>query len=216
MPRLWAPPRVAVVTVAPEAAGGSGGRGVPAWSASCLVIGAMALGLAAWLNPAPTGGNAAAVLEVSMARDDRCVAMATALFLGSVALLLGLPTLLSACNDRARSLGRLAVAVYAIGVLGSASYALLLLFLRGLHTRQVLRPAQLPRAVDDVSLGVGLVVWVGAFYVGLLLLSVALVRARRTAGWVPVLLVIVVAYLLFVSMTGHFGRYCRSCCSPSR
>ena len=31
-------------------------------------------------------------------------------------------------------------------------------------------------------------------------------RARRTAGWVPVLLVIVVAHLPFVSMTGHFGQ----------
>jgi hypothetical protein len=177
-----------------------------AWSASCLVIGAMALGLAALLNPTPTGGHAAEVLEVSMAPNGRCVAMAAALFLGSVALLLGLPTLLSACNHRAHSLGRLAVAVYAIGVLGSADYALLLLFLRGLHTREVLRPAQLPRAIDDVSLGVGLIVWVGAFYVGLLLLAVALVRARRTAAWVPVLLVVVVAYLPFVSMTGHFGQ----------
>ena len=53
-----------------------------------------------------------------MARDDRCVAMATALFLGSVALLLGLPTSAERVRRRARSLGRLAVAVYAIGVLG--------------------------------------------------------------------------------------------------
>jgi hypothetical protein len=194
------------VTVAPEATGDSTGRSAGAWSASCLVIGAMALGLAAALNPTPTGGHAAEVLQVSMMPDDRCVAMAAALFLGSVALLLGLPTLLFACSDRARGLGRLAVAVYAIGVLGSAGYALLLLFLRGLHTREVLRPAEFPRVMDDLSLGVALVVWVAAFYVGLLLLAVALFRARRTAVWVPVLLVVVVACLPFVSMTGHFGQ----------
>jgi hypothetical protein len=206
MPGLRDSLSVGVVTVAPEATGGSGGPVVRAWSASCLVIGAMALGLAASLNPTPTGGDAVEVLKVSMAPDARCVAMAAALIVGSTALLLGLPTLLSACNGRARSLGRLAVAVYAIGVLGSAGYALLLLLLRRLHTSNVVRPAELPRVIDDVSVGVALVVWVGAFYVGLLLLAVALVRARRTPGWVPVLLVIVVAYLPFVSMTGHFGQ----------
>lgn len=194
------------MTMASETAGRPSGRGVRAWSASCLVIGAMALGLAAALNPTPTGGHAAEVLQVSMQPDDRCVAMAAALFLGSGALLLGLPTLLYACNGRARGLGRLAVAVYSIGVLGSAGYALLLLFIRGLHTRAVVRPADFPLVVDDMSLGVALIVWVAAFYVGLLLLAVALVRSRRTATWVPVLLVIVVACLPFVSMTGHIGQ----------
>ena len=182
------------------------GGSVQAWSASCLVVGAMALGLAGALSPIPTGGSAGPVLQMSIGEGERCEAMAAALFLGSVSLLLGLPTILSVFTDRGRGMGRLAVGVYAIGVLGSAGYAMLLVFLRALAERDAMRPGMLPVVVDDPALGVTLVAWVGAFYVGLVLMAIALLRARRTGVWIPVLLLTVVACLPFVSMAGHVGQ----------
>ena len=164
------------------------------------------MGLAATINPSPTGGHAARVLEASISANNRCVAMAAALVLGSVALLMGLPALLAACADGARALGRLAVAVYSIGILGSIGYASLLLFLSARMGPGSAGSAMPPRLVGDTRLDVALVVWVAAFYVGLLLVAIALFRGRRIAVWVPVLLVVVVLSLPFVSMAGHVGQ----------
>lgn len=177
-----------------------------AWSASCLVIGTMALTLAASLNPNPTGVNAAAVLEVAMAPGGRWLAMAAALLIGSVALLAGLPTLLIPFRDRARGLAMAAVATLAVGVLGSSGYAALLVFVRALADQEALRPGKLPRALEDAEVVMVLFVWVGSFYLGVLLMAVALLRARVAAPWVPIVLLVVVGCLPLVSMAGHIGQ----------
>lgn len=183
-----------------------GGGGLLAWSASCLVIGAMSLVLAASLNPTPTGADAAPVLEIAMDRDGRWLAMAAALFAGSIALLLGLPTLLTPFTERSRRLGALSVGVFAMGVLGSAGFAMLLVFLRALAQENVLRPGRLPGVMDDVALVVALFAWVAAFYLGTLLMAIALLRARQTALWIPVVLIVVVSCLPVVPMTGRVGQ----------
>jgi len=184
-----------------------GGGGLLAWSASCLVVGAMALVLAASLNPNPTGANAASVLQLAMMPGgDRWLAMAAALLVGSVALLFGLPTLLIPFADRARGLGGTAVAVFALGVLGCAGYAMMLIFVQALAVEGALRPARLEPVLDDAGVAMVLFGWVGSFYLGGLLLALALLRARRTAVWVPIVLLVVVGMLPFVSMMGHVGQ----------
>ena len=191
------------MTVARERTGAAVDAGLLAWSAACLVIGAMALVLAASLNPNPTGANAASVLEVAMMPGGRWLAMAAALLVASAALLLGLPILLTLFTDRARRLGRAGVAVFAIGVLGSAGYAAMLMFVQALAVAGALRQAKLQAVLTDIGMAVALSGWVGAFYLGVLLMAVALLRARTTAAWVPSVMLVVVTCLPFVSMLGH-------------
>ncbi|NUR07889.1 MAG: hypothetical protein HOQ45_12895 [Nocardioidaceae bacterium] len=182
------------------------GSPVEAWSASCLIIGAISLGFAAMLSPTPTGGDAAPVLTVSLAPDDRAITMAVALCIGSVGLLLGIPTLAAPFAQQARRLGGVAIVVYSIGVLGGTGYASVLVILRTLVAHGALGPDGLGRVIDDDRLGMALGAWVACFYVGALLMAVALIRARRTPRWVPVLLFAMVGLLPFVSMVGHLGQ----------
>jgi hypothetical protein len=183
-------------------------RGSPAeaWSASFLVIGAISFGLAAVLSPTPTGGDAAPVLAVSLAPGDRAISMAVALCLGSVGLLMGIPALSAPFAERARRLGGVAIVVYSLGVLGGTGYAAVLVILRMLVEHDALRPDELGRVMEDDGLVMALGGWVGCFYVGAFLLGVALIRARRTSAWVPILLLSMVALLPFVSMIGHAGQ----------
>jgi hypothetical protein len=182
------------------------GSPVEAWSASSLVIGAISLGFAAVLSPTPTGGDAAPVLTVSLASDNRAISMAVALCLGSVGLLLGIPALSAPFAQRARRLGGVAVVIYSLGVLGGTGYAAVLVILRMLVTHGALGPDGLARVLEDDALVMALGGWVSCFYVGAFLLGVALIRARRTSAWVPVLLLATVALLPFVSMIGHVGQ----------
>jgi hypothetical protein len=180
--------------------------GLLAWSASCLVIGTLALMLAASLNPDPTGANAAAVLQVAMMPGERWLAMAAAMLIGSVGLLAGLPTLLVPFADRARGLAVVAVTALTAGVLGSSGYAALLIFVRALAVEEALRPGRLPRVLDDPGVALVLYAWVGSFYLGVLLIAIALLRAKSAAAWVPIVLLVVVGWLPFVSMVGHVGQ----------
>lgn len=164
-------------------------------SAAALVVGAVALAFAALLNPVPTGGDAAeTVATVSMA-GGRWLLMGVMYFLASVALTLGLPAVLSPFAVRARALGVLAVAVLAIGFVGTSGYAMLLVFFRALVREDAIRTGSLDSVTSDVGLGIFLWGWVGAFYGGVLLLALALLVARRTPVWVPLLLVVFVALL---------------------
>jgi hypothetical protein len=58
---------------------------------------------------------------------------------------------------------------------------------------------------DDAGLKLFLEVWVGCFYGGVLLLAVALLVARATPVWVPLLLVVFVGLLPFASQLGRLG-----------
>jgi hypothetical protein len=175
-------------------------------SASCLVIGAISMSLAAVLSPTATGGDAARVLQVSLARNDRAISMAMALCIGSLGLLLGIPALSSLFAKRARRLGGVAVAVYSLGVLGGTGYAALLVVLRMMVLHGVLQPGELARVIGDDGLGMALTAWVGCFYVGAFLMAVALLRARHISRWVPILLLAMVALFPFVAMIGRAGQ----------
>jgi hypothetical protein len=97
----------------------------------------------------------------------------------------------------------LAVSVFAVGVIGMSGYAMLLVFFRALVRAHAIRTASVENVTNDLGLGVFLYGWVACFYGGLLLLAIALVVARRTPVWVPVLLL---GFVAMLATSGTFGR----------
>lgn len=162
-------------------------------SAASLVTGAMALLLATVLTQ--SGGTTEDTFAVVQEQSGRWLGGALMYFLASVGLMLGLPSLVVLVQGRGRRTALAACTVLAVGFLGTAGYAALLIFLRAL----VLTEMVSVEAVDAVSGENGLllfvVVWVGSFYVGELLLAISLLRAGSAvaARWIPVLLLLHVA-----------------------
>ena len=172
------------------------------FSASALVIGAMSMVLGAVLNPI-AGDRGAAVLRAANHSEARWLGMSVMYFLASVFLTLGLPALLSLFVRRGRSLGVLSVGVFAVGTIGLSGFAMLLVFLRTLVIQDVLRAGSLDRLTEDVGLVVFLYGWIAGFYLGVLLIGIALFVSRKTAVWVPALLVVFVAVM---PVSSHLGR----------
>jgi hypothetical protein len=175
-------------------------------SASALVVGAMALVFGSLLNPAESGSTAAQTLRVVQEDGGRWIAMAVMFFFASVALTLGLPSVLVLFQRRGRMLGLIAVAVFSIGSIGTAGYAMLMVFFRAMVGAGAVTSA---RALEDVTNDKGLAVflagWIGAFYIGILLLAIAFFVARTAPRWVPALLLLFVALAPFASEIGRVG-----------
>jgi hypothetical protein len=174
-------------------------------SASALVIGVMALAFGTVLNPLDPGADSSASV-VAIAGSGRFLGMSVLFFLASLALTLGLPSMLSLFTDRGRRIGVVAVAVFAIGVIGTSGYAMLLVFFRALVKEGALRTASLEAVSSDLGLGVFLFGWIVAFYAGILLLAIALLVARRTPVWVPILLIAFVASFPLTDRLGRVGQ----------
>jgi hypothetical protein len=173
------------------------------YSAAALVIGAMCLVLGALLNPIAGGQDAAASLLVAERQDGRWLGMAVMYFLASIFLTLGLPSLLSLFVRRGRSVGLLAVGVFSIGAIGLCGFAMLLVFMRTLVIQDVLTTANPDRLMNEVGLEIFLYGWVAAFYVGILLVAVALFVSGKTRAWVPALLVL---FVLMLPASEYLGR----------
>ncbi len=174
-------------------------------SASALVIGAMSLVLGSLLNPVPGSQDAAATLRVVEHSGGRWLGMAVMYFIASVALSLGLPALVSLFTKEGRRVGLLAVAVFAVGAIGLAGYAMLMVFFRALVENNALRvnAEGLDAVTHDVGLGVFLYGWIACFYLGVLLVVVALFVSRKTARWVPYTLIFFLAIGPFTSQLGR-------------
>ncbi len=171
-------------------------------SASALVVGAMCLVLGSALNP---GTGSEQTVQVVVEHSGRWLGMSIMYFGAAVGLMLGLPAILSLFDRRGRRLGTVAVTVFSIGAIGTAGYAMLMIFVRALVHDSGLRGDDLEHVVDDEGLLVFLVGWVGGFYLGVLLLAIALLLARRTAPWVSILLFVFVLMLPFAEMLGRVG-----------
>lgn len=160
---------------------------VPA-SAALLVTGAMALALASLMTP--TGSSGSETLQLVRENDSRWLAVCAIYFLAAAMLILGLPSLLTLLSDRGRYVGLAGIVALAIGFLGVAGYAMLLVFFRAL----VVTDALVDRSIDAVSEEAGLMVflygWIVAFYVGELLVAIALLRAASVPRWVPSLMLL--------------------------
>lgn len=157
-------------------------------SASSLVVGVMCLVLGSALNPASGGESAAEAMAVVAEGSGRWLGMAVMYFLASVAMTLGLPALVSVFPGRGRRIGLVGVVVFALGVIGTAAYAMLLLFFRAVVLEGVLEPAEMDTVVGDRGLVIFLFGWVGGFYAGVLLIAGALLMARTVPVWSPVLM----------------------------
>ena len=175
-------------------------------SASALVIGVMSLVFGALLNPVPIGGDSAETVATVAMAGGRWLGMAMMFFLASIMLTLGLPAILSLFLERGRGIGVVAVAVLAVGAIGTSGYAMLLAFFRALVRADAIRTGGLEQVTSDIGLGVFLYGWVAAFYGGLALLALALLVARRTPVWVSLVLLAVVALLPVVSVLGRTGQ----------
>jgi hypothetical protein len=157
------------------------------FSASALVAGATALSVGGLLTP--SGESSAETLRLAGAEDFRWMAVAVLFFVASVGLTLGLPAILTLFDQRTAKLGLTAVAVFAIGCIGIAGYAMLLAFFQALVDADALQAATLDQVAADTSFGSFLFGWIGAFYLGELLIAVALLRAGTAPRWVSLLLI---------------------------
>ncbi|HET6625812.1 MAG TPA: hypothetical protein VFG63_05445 [Nocardioidaceae bacterium] len=175
-------------------------------SASALVTGVMALVLGALLNPLAGDANAAEALRVAQDDGARWLAMSVMYFLGSVALTLGMPTLLSMFTTRGRAVGLAGVAVFAIGIVGMAGFGMLLVFYKALLTHHAIpNPGAIDRVAQDNGLLGLLYFWIGGFVLGVLLIAIGLFRAHTTPVWVPILLLVFVAMMPIASKLGQAG-----------
>lgn len=157
-------------------------------SAAALVTGAMALAFASLLSP--TSDDSGDTLRIVQQADGRWMVVAVIFFIASVALTLGLPAALSVFPGRGRALSMVAGVVLAVGFLGTAGYSMLMVFFRSLVITGAIRDKALEDVTHEAGLTVFLVGWVVAFFLGELLLAIALLRARTTPTWVPVLLLL--------------------------
>lgn len=174
-------------------------------SASALVIGVMSLVLGSLLNPAAGSQNAAETLRVVENSGVRWLGMAVMYFIASVTLCLGMPALLSLFTNRGRRIGVVAVGVFSIGAIGLAGYAMLMVFFRALVEQNLLKTGgrSLETVTHDASLSVFLYGWIGAFYLGVALVAIALFVARPTPRWVPFTFVF---FLVMAPLTSSLGR----------
>lgn len=160
-------------------------------SAALWVTGALAVCLGIFLLPDTDGSSD--TLRLVAEHDGRWLAVAVILFLASVCLTTGLPSVLTLFQGRGRTLGLVAAIVLEFGFIGTASYAMLMVFFRSLVKSDALHAGALDDVTADLGLQVFLWSWIVGFYLGELLLAIALLRARATPSWVPAVLIAHVA-----------------------
>jgi hypothetical protein len=158
------------------------------YSAAALVLGATALSVGALLAPQLSEQN----VLVSDFADTRWLAVAALYFIASAMLTVGMPSVMTLMGRGGR-LGLSAIGVFTVGTLGIAGYAFLIAFMRALAQDNKIGSLDLEMVSQDTGLLALLYGWIGAFYLGELLLGIALLRARTTPTWVPGVLLLHVA-----------------------
>lgn len=175
-------------------------------SAACLVTGAMALVLASALTQ--SGSSAQDTYLLVQEQVGRWLGGAVMFFLAAVGLMLGLPTIVALVQGRGRRTALAACVVLAVGYVGTAAYAALLVFFRALVVTDGISVADVEAVSDEVGLLSLLVVWIAAFYIGELLLAVALLRAGSdiVPRWIPALLLLHVASIVLAGGPSWVGK----------
>jgi hypothetical protein len=161
------------------------------YSAAALVLGATALSVGALLLP--TGDGAAMTLQVAESQGGRWLAVAVLYFLAAVTLTLGMPSILTLFTVRGARFGMTAIGVFTVGCVGIAGFAMLLVFFRALAVTDAIEVGSIDQVSSEAGLSVFLLGWIGAFYLGELLLAIALLLASTTPRWVPGVLLLHVA-----------------------
>jgi len=161
-------------------------------SAGALVTGVLALFAGVLLLPA-TGGDTAETLRMVREEDGRWLGVGVMLFLGGAGMMLGLPACMVLFRRRGRVLGGIGVVVMALAAAATAGYAMLVVFFRALVLSEAIRPDAFDAVLNDTGLTIMLLGWVVSFYVGELLLAVAVLRSGTVARWIPGVLIAHVA-----------------------
>jgi len=158
------------------------------FSASGLVAGATALSVSALLMP--QAEEAQDMLQLVQDEGGRWMAVSLLYFAASVALVIGLPAILTLFERRGFRTGLTAVGVFTVGCVGIAGFAMLLVFFRALVVTNAIDAETIDAVGSEAGLAAVLYGWIGAFYLGELLLSIALFRARTTPLWIPAILLL--------------------------
>jgi len=161
------------------------------YSASALVAGATALSVGALLLP--TGQETSETLAIAQEKNGQWLAVSLLFFLASVALTVGVPAILTLFDGRGSRLGLIAVSMFTVGAIGTAGYAMLLAFVRALVLEGEIGGHSLDDVTQDTGLAIFLFGWIAFFVLGELLLAIALLVARSTPRWIPLLLIAHVA-----------------------
>lgn len=157
-------------------------------SAALLLTGALALCLGSFLLPSSDGTDE--TLDLVQQQGSQWMTVAVILFIASVCLTLGLPSILTLFDRRGRALGLISAIVLEIGFIGTAGFSMLMVFFRALVVSHALRDNGLEDATSEPGLTAFLYVWIVGLYLGELLLGIALLRARATPRWVPLALIL--------------------------
>ncbi|MCK9822216.1 hypothetical protein NOCD_01805 [Nocardioides cavernae] len=165
------------------------------WSAASLASGAVLLVLGALsLPPTTEVGQVIGVVD----HQDAAWLMATAsFFLASVGLTMGLPAVLWLFPRRHQPVGLVGLWVWAIGTIGTAGFAALLVMFRAVVHTVDLTPDQVEALARDPLLRLGLGAVAATFYLGELVVALVLLRGRAAPPWVPVALLLHVAIAPF-------------------
>ena len=163
------------------------------YSASALVAGSIALAMGGLLMP--TIGDPADSLRIVQEQDGRWLAVAALYFGAAVLLTVGLPAVLTLLGTRGARLGLAGAGLLAVGCIGTAGYAMLLVFFRALVLAGSIEGGGLDTLTQDVGLGAFLYTWIAAFYAGEVVVAWALLLARSTPRWMPIMLLLHVGTL---------------------
>ncbi|HEX6246939.1 MAG TPA: hypothetical protein VFZ64_03635 [Nocardioidaceae bacterium] len=171
-------------------------------SAAALVTGVMALVLGQMLNPAGPGDSPARQVILAADHEGRWLAMSILYFTGAAAMVLGMPAVMTLFQERrGRGLGMVGVAVFTVGCVGVGGIAALMLMFRSLAITAfaggtvsstaagVTEVTLIRKALEEPGLMVALSVWAYGFMLGVLLMALALLRAKRVPAWIPALLI---------------------------
>jgi hypothetical protein len=161
------------------------------YSAAALVLGATALSVGALILP--SGDSAASTLQMAENDGGRWLAVAILYFIAAVTLTLGMPSILTLFQVRPARFGLMAIGVFTVGCIGLSGFSMLLVFFRALAKTHELEAGVLEQASSEIGLSVFLFGWIGAFYLGELLLAIALLRAGNSPRWIAAALLLHVA-----------------------
>ncbi len=163
-----------------------------------LVLGALSM---------PPTTEVGQVIDVVTHQDGAWLMASASFFLASVGLTMGLPAVLWLFPRRHQTVGLVGLWIWAVGTIGTAGVAAILILFRAVVHTVEMTPAQVEALSDDPLLRLGLGAVFGAFYLGELVVALVLLRGRAAPVWVPGLLLLHIAiapvnHLLPVQLQG--------------
>jgi hypothetical protein len=174
-------------------------------SAAALVVGSLLLVLAFAVNPLSQDVDPEVAIVSARRSDGRWLGMAAIMFIASVCLTFGIPSVLTLLTGRGHGVGIVGAGLFAIGTIGLSGYAMTLVVVRAMVLDELVTPKTVAGLMGNDAVAVFLAVWIAAFLLGLMLLSIALFVARTVPVWVPALIMGSLASQLVLGALGDLG-----------